>query len=62
MIIGIILMFLTLLVLVSGIILMAFGGKLNKKYSKILMSARVVLQFLAVISLFLLYIFAKQSS
>jgi hypothetical protein len=62
MIVGIILMFLTLAVLIAGIVLMAFGGKLNKKYSKILMSARVGLQFLAVIVLFLLFLFAKQSS
>jgi hypothetical protein len=52
-------MVLTLLSLVVGLVLMAAGGKINKKYSKQLMTARVILQFCAIFSLFMLFAFAR---
>ena len=55
MILGVILMVCTLLVLVAGIILMATGGKLNKKYASRLMASRVILQFAALGILYLLF-------
>jgi hypothetical protein len=45
----------TLVVLVTGILLMAKGGKVNEKYSNRLMIARVVLQAMAVLLLGLMY-------
>jgi hypothetical protein len=59
-IIPLILIFLTLAVLVAGIILMAKGGKINKKYSNKLMVARVCLQFLAIIMLAFIYFCVKK--
>lgn len=59
MIIGFILMMLTCLTLLAGIALMATGNRLNKKYSKALMSARVLLQFLSIIALFILFAYKK---
>lgn len=50
----------TVIVLISGIVLMAMGGKLNKKYGNKLMVARISLQALAVILLGLTY-FLSQS-
>ena len=61
MLLGFIFMFMTLLVLILGLILMAFGGKINSKYSKKLMTARVFFQFLAVVSLFIFFITTKTS-
>lgn len=55
MLIGTLLMILTLLVLIIGIIFMASGGKLNKKYASKLMAARVIFQFLAIAALFILF-------
>ncbi len=57
MIIAIIFIFLTLLVLIFGILLMAKGGELNKKYGNKLMVARVSLQFAAIIILAFMYLF-----
>ncbi|NDF12969.1 MAG: twin transmembrane helix small protein [Proteobacteria bacterium] len=45
----------TLGVLIAGIILMAKGGKANKKYSNRLMMARVLLQGCAVLLLGLMF-------
>ena len=45
----------TLAVLVTGITLMAFGGKLNKKYSNKLMTLRIALQAVALMALALMY-------
>jgi len=45
----------TLAVLVTGITLMAFGGKLNKKYSNKLMTLRIALQAVALVALALMY-------
>jgi preprotein translocase subunit SecG len=59
-IIILILIFLTLATLILGIILMAKGGKINKKYSNKLMAARVALQFLAIIMLAFIYFFVKK--
>ncbi|NDB83483.1 MAG: hypothetical protein EB127_12265 [Alphaproteobacteria bacterium] len=59
MLIGIILMLLTLLSLFAGIVLMATGSSVNKKYSKSLMSARVMLQFLSLIALFILFAYKR---
>lgn len=59
-IIPIILILFTLLVLIAGILLMAKGGKINKKYSNKLMTARVSLQFLAIITLAFMYFYVKK--
>lgn len=45
----------TLAVLIAGIVVMARGGKLDKKWSNRLMVARVCLQGTAVVMLFLLF-------
>ncbi len=50
---------LTVLALVAGLVLLAIGGKQNKKYSTKLMALRVIMQFLTIISLFLLYLLKK---
>jgi len=50
---------LTLLVLIVGIVVMAKGGKFNKKHSNKLMIARVVLQLFAIAVFGSLYFFAK---
>ena len=59
-IIPMLLIIFTLLVLIAGIVLMARGGKVNKKYSNILMVARVSLQFLAIIMLAFIYFYARK--
>jgi hypothetical protein len=47
--IGLILMFLTLMTLMSGVTLMVFGGEdLNRRYSSKIMALRVLLQFLCI--------------
>jgi hypothetical protein len=46
--------FATLAVLVSGLVVMAIGGKINRKYSNRLMVLRVVCQGIALLSLALL--------
>ncbi len=48
-----------LCILIAGIIVMAIGGKFSKKYSNKLMMARVITQFIALIILFLLFLFKK---
>ena len=52
-------MFVTLGVLILGLLLMARGDKLNKKYSNLLMKSRVGLQFLTIILLFACYVIRK---
>ncbi|MES2214452.1 MAG: HIG1 domain-containing protein [Pseudomonadota bacterium] len=47
----------TLLVLVFGVLLMARGGKMNRKYSNKFMIMRVVLQGAAIVSIGILYYF-----
>jgi Hypoxia induced protein conserved region len=42
-------------VLIAGVVLMSFGGKTNAKYGNRLMVARVSLQGLALLVLFLLF-------
>jgi hypothetical protein len=59
MTITLILMIATLLAMVVGLVFMAIGGKLNRKYSNKLMSLRVLMQVLSVASIGLLYIFSK---
>jgi hypothetical protein len=61
MLVGIVFMVLTLIVLVIGLVLMASGGKLNKKYSRKLMTARVILQFLSVAALLFLFSMSGKS-
>lgn len=56
MTIAITFMIATLLVLVIGIIFMAIGGKLDKKYANKLMSMRVLLQAISIACLGLMYI------
>ncbi len=46
-------MALIVIVLITGVTLMAKGGELNKKYSNKLMKARVYLQGLALVFFFL---------
>lgn len=46
----------TLLVLVIGIVFMATGGKLDKKYANKLMSMRVLFQAISIACLGLVYI------
>jgi hypothetical protein len=50
----------TLFVLIIGIVFMARGGKVNKKYSNKLMIARVALQGIAVAIIAGLYFFYKK--
>ncbi len=57
-IIIILLMLATLGVLIIGVTLMAFGGKLNKKYANKLMVARVVLQAATLVLLGVLFMVA----
>lgn len=57
-----IIMGIVLFILVSGIVFMAIGGRLNKKYSNRLMILRVGVQLLAVISALVIYYLAKQIS
>ncbi|MBL0317970.1 MAG: HIG1 domain-containing protein [Alphaproteobacteria bacterium] len=49
----------TLTVLVVGVIFMAIGGKLDRKYSNKLMVMRVVLQGLALFAIAMLFFMAK---
>lgn len=56
MTVTIIFMIATLLALVTGIIFMAIGGKLDKKYANKLMSMRVLLQAISIACLGLMYI------
>lgn len=49
----------TLLVLITGVVVMAKGGEINKKHGNKIMIARVVLQLSAVLILGSLYFFAK---
>ena len=55
MIVASIFMILTILVLVAGLVIMAIGGNLNAKYSKKLMTMRVILQFTSLLILFILF-------
>lgn len=50
-----IIMGIVLFILVSGIVFMAIGGKINKKYANRLMILRVAMQLLAVISALVVY-------
>ena len=59
-IIPLILIFFTLLILIAGILVLAKGGAINKKYSNKLMVARVVMQFLAIIMLAFMYFCVKK--
>ena len=54
------LMIATLLVVIAGVVVMARGGKLNRKYSNKLMSLRVGLQALVVALVFVIALVAKQ--
>jgi hypothetical protein len=55
MILALTFMFLTLVVLIAGIVIMASGGKVNKKYAGKLMAARVIFQLLAILVLGILF-------
>ena len=57
-IIVLILMIATVVALVAGLVLMAVGGKENKKHSNKLMVARVGLQAMALLMLLLMFFFA----
>ncbi|MCP5369230.1 MAG: HIG1 domain-containing protein [Rickettsiaceae bacterium] len=51
---------LTILVLATGVILMAYGGDLNKKYSTKLMSLRVFFQAMVITVLAFLYLYSTK--
>jgi len=55
----IVLLFALVGVLVTGVVLMGLGGKANEKYSNKLMTARVVLQGLALVVLLLVVTVGK---
>ena len=55
-----ILMGATVLVLVTGVIVMAKGGAINKKYSNQLMMLRVTVQGLAILLLFVMFYMYKK--
>ncbi|MFQ5958671.1 MAG: twin transmembrane helix small protein [Alphaproteobacteria bacterium] len=46
----------TLVVLLVGVVAMLRGGEFNRKYGNKLMRARVAMQFLAVVLLFILFL------
>ena len=52
-------MIVVFLVLIAGLIVMAIGGKTNKKYGNKLMMARIGSQALIVFLLGLMFVFAK---
>lgn len=52
----VIFMLLTLLTLICGTIVMVIGGDTNLKYGNKLMRMRVMLQAIAVVSLYFLYV------
>jgi uncharacterized membrane protein YdjX (TVP38/TMEM64 family) len=53
-------MLLTMLILIIGVVVMAVGGKINKKHANKLMSLRVIIQSLTLIILaFLTFMFKK---
>lgn len=52
---------LTAFILLLGILSMALGGKISKKYSNKLMSLRVASQAFAILALFVLYLLYKNS-
>ncbi len=56
----IILMFITLGILVLGVVFMAMGNKLNLKYSTKLMSLRIITQAVVVLLFALLYYFQRK--
>lgn len=47
---------LTVLVLIAGLVVMAKGGKLNRKFATKLMSLRVLFQLIAILLLAALYL------
>lgn len=51
----------TTLVLIVGLIFMATGGKLNRKFSSKLMSLRVIFQAIAILILACIYFFSQHS-
>lgn len=58
-IIVLVLLLATLLVLITGVVLMMKGGELNRKYGKKLMVVRVGLQGLAILFIGLLFLTSK---
>ncbi len=59
MIVAIIFMLVTLVVLLVGVLVMSIGGKINKRYSKKLMLARVIFQFFAIVMLAIMFVFTR---
>lgn len=51
---------LTLLVLIGGVVLMAIGGRLNKKFASKLMSFRVLFQAISILILGVIYFLNKK--
>lgn len=54
-----IIMAVTVLALIVGLVVMVFGGKIDRKYSNKLMVLRVVSQALAIIGIMLVYYLKK---
>lgn len=54
-IIAVLLILATLGILVTGVVVMGMGGKINAKYNNKLMTARVIFQGLALLALALLF-------
>lgn len=56
-----IVIFLALATVIAGNVVMIIGGKINKKWSNKLMTLRVALQALAILMLFLSFMFSNNS-
>lgn len=52
----------TFIVLITGLILMITGGKLNKKFASKLMFLRIIFQALAIVALAAIYFLSKHTS
>lgn len=61
MILMVFLMLATLAVLVAGVVLMAKGGELNRKYGNKLMTARVILQGSVLLLLALMFLIGSRA-
>lgn len=50
---------LTLLILITGLVIMAIGGKLNSKYGNKIMALRVLFQAITILFLVAIYYYSK---
>ncbi|MEM7617654.1 MAG: HIG1 domain-containing protein [Pseudomonadota bacterium] len=49
-------MLLTFIILIMGLLVMAMGDRINKKYSNMMMQARVIMQVITVLLLMVLFV------